>query len=278
MDNVPAKDYLWRDYGTFRPIGVPFEACTVVNLMYQDDPAKRMVIDDFQTFGSPTLASSGATVSMTVVDYSEGQMDDVDESFDHDPSDPFNGFTMSSRNEGSNYAADDSRGSIFSIDGNGDYDIDYSLQSGQRDFSGFDYLQFRAAQSSRHPLTQMTLGDVSFAVTLQDGTGATSTIRLADLAIGLEEPYQRTVMLVCGPGGLCCNPPTCTLSTVLFCGTNTPGWNNEFETVRLPLTAFQNNASGLDLRDVRNVTFNFGPTWGSTEGRIALDEIELTQR
>jgi hypothetical protein len=276
--SVPAKDYLWRDYSTFRPIGVPFETCTIANLMFQEgDQNRRMVIDDFQTNSSPALASSGAAVSMTVPVYDEGQLDDMNQEFTDDPTDPFNGFTMSSLHEGGFYALDDSRGSVFSVDGAGDYDITYSLTPEQRDMSGFEFLQFRAAQATRHPLTTAQLGDVSFTVTLRDGTGATSSIRIADLGAGIEEPYQRQVLLVCGPGGLCCDPPACVFVGTIFCGTGV-GWNNDFETVRIRLPELLNNGNALDMTDIRDVIFRFGPTWGSAQGRIGLDEIELTNR
>ncbi|NIM50990.1 MAG: hypothetical protein GTN78_17880, partial [Gemmatimonadales bacterium] len=36
------------------------------------------------------------------------------------------------------------------------------------------------------------------------------------------------------------------------------------------------NGSGLDLTDIEAVRLNFGPSWGSNEGRIGVDEVMLT--
>ena len=68
---------------------------------------------------------------------------------------------------------------------------------------------------------------------------------------GIEEPYQRTS---CGVGA---------------------GWANSFETVRIPLAAFEYNGSGLDLDKIIALAFQFGPSHGSAIGRIGIDDIEL---
>jgi hypothetical protein len=81
----------------------------------------------------------------------------------------------------------------------------------------------------------------------------TSTINIGAYGGGIEEPYQRTD---CGSG---------------------VGWANEFETIRMRVEDFLANGSGLDLTDVVAVVFNFGPSWGSSQGRIGLDGIALTQ-
>ena len=94
---------------------------------------------------------------------------------------------------------------------------------------------------------------MNFTVTLRDSTGTTSSINVGAYGGGVEEPYQRTG---CGVGA---------------------GWANEFETIRVRLTDFLTNGSGLDLSEIVAIRFNFGPSWGSTLGRMGLDDIELTR-
>jgi len=48
------------------------------------------------------------------------------------------------------------------------------------------------------------------------------------------------------------------------------------EVIRIRLTDFLNNSSGLDLSNMAAVRFNCGPSWGSNEGRIVVDELMLT--
>ena len=91
------------------------------------------------------------------------------------------------------------------------------------------------------------LGDETFSVTLRDGTGTSSSINIGAYGGGLEQPYQRS-----------------------------GGWHNEMEVIRIRLTDFLANGSGLDLTDVVAVRFDVGPSWGSDEGRIVVDELMLT--
>ena len=84
-------------------------------------------------------------------------------------------------------------------------------------------------------------------MTLRDGLGVTSSIGTGAYGGGFEEPYKRS-----------------------------GGWHNEMETVRIRLSDFLNNGSALNLADVRAVRLEFGPGFGSPQGRIVLDEVMLT--
>ena len=63
-NNIPAKDFLWRQYESLRPIGAltpcgfPDQStCATVDLEYKDGPTEgNFVIDDFQT--NPSISSS----------------------------------------------------------------------------------------------------------------------------------------------------------------------------------------------------------------------------
>ncbi len=248
--DVAAKDFLWRQYKSFRPVGVPIDPCVTCNLMFQERGAGTVVLDDFQSNGAGALASSGAAVTMTVPGYAEGKMEDANSDFSHVPTDTWNGFLMDTSSFWA-YANDDSRGAVFDVDGV-DRHLTYHLLPSQRNLESFEFLQFRAAQGTRHPLTIAELADFTFSVSLVDRNGAASSIDIGAFGGGIEEPYQRNSGPVCGVG---------------------VGWNSEFETVRLRLDDFTNNGNGLDLGDIRHIAFQFGPSWGSARVRLGLDEI-----
>jgi hypothetical protein len=260
--DLAGRDYLWRQYESFRPVGAPTSAGVSVNLMFQDDAESgKYIIDDFQnqSFVSPNLATSGASVTIGVPSFVEGRCDDANNDFSDSINDPFNGFTFDNF-DGIGNGRSDSFACVLSFDGGGDYDLTYDLSNANNrpNFSKFRYLSFRAAQGSRHPLTAAVLDDLTFSVALEDAAGNRSWINLGAYGGGIEEPYQRnTGFTSCGIG---------------------TGWNSEFETIRIRLTDFLNNGSGVNLAAIRKVVFGFGPSYGSTLGRIGLDEIELTTK
>ena len=240
--NIPALDFLTRQWEQFRPITAPTGTCIVVSNMYRNSaPAGNFMIDDYQTNSSATVSSSGGTVTYDVTNLTEGRLDDNNTSFTWTTSDPMNGMTLASSE-----SSDDSKGVVFDW-----YEVDKYYELGvipeQHDFTAYKYLSFRAGQGTRHPYTTYQLGDLTFSVTLRDTQGVESTINIGAYGGGLEEPYQRS-----------------------------SGWHNELETIRILLTDFLANDAGLDLTDIEAVRFDFGPSFGSTRGRIGLDEVMLT--
>ena len=240
--NIPARDFLWRQYERFSPIGVDTSnPCVVVTHEYRNGGAGNFFIDDFQSESSTGTSSSGGAVTYTVDNLSEGLLDDGNSDFAWSSSDPFNGATQAS-SEGS----DDSAGAVFSWTGSDRY-IEWEVIPGQRDLTDDVYLSFRGAQGTRHPNTLVAMTDLDFSVTLRDGSGTSSSINVGAYGGGLEQPYDRS-----------------------------SGWHNEMEVVRIRLTDFLNNDSGLDLADIEAVRFDCGPSWGANEGRIVVDELMLT--
>ena len=49
------------------------------------------------------------------------------------------------------------------------------------------------------------------------------------------------------------------------------------DAMRLRLTDFQTDGSGLLLQDVRTLRFDFGAGAGSAQGRLGLDDVELVK-
>jgi hypothetical protein len=240
--NIPAQDFFWRQWESFRPIGAPTGACIVVTNTYHNGaPAGNITIDDYQRNHDANTSSSGGAVSYDVQNLTEGRLDDNNSTFTWTPTDPMNGMTHAS-SEGS----DDSRGVVFDWD-NADRFYELEVVPALCDFSDHLYLSCRACQGTRHPYTTSELGDLTFTVTLRDASEVTSSIQIGAYGAGIEEPYQRS-----------------------------GGWHNEFETIRIRLTDFLTNGSSLDLTDVVAVRFEFGPTFGSAEGRLGLDDIELS--
>ena len=245
--DVPSKDFLWRQWETFKPNGAPSvqTVCIVVTYEYKDGPATgNFVIDDFQSGPAPDLSSSGAGVMWSVTNLIEGLLDDNNSTFTWIASDPMNGMTRAR-------PSDTPMGVVFEWDGPAFYE--QAIVPAERDFTDDTYISLRACQTTRHPKTVEDLEDLTFTVTLRDSSGVSSSIGIGAYGGGIEEPFQRT-----GAG-------------------NGTGWGNEFETIRIRLTDFLANGSGLDLADVEAVRLDFGGTFGSDLGRIGLDDIELTK-
>jgi hypothetical protein len=246
--NVPAKDFFWRQYESLRPVGVTPAA--IVDLDYKDAVAAgNQVIDDYQTQPGTGTASSGATVTFDVTNVVEGLLDDGDGNFDWVPADPMNGMTRANVSVAPN---DTQRGVVLDWPVGGARFYEYQLPPGSGNLLPDAYIQLRACQGTRHPNTTAELGDLTFTVTLVDGAGAQSSIAVDAYGGGCEEPYQR---LGCGPAGV--------------------GWANEFEVVRIRLADFLNDGSGLDLADVARIRLDFGDGFGSAQGRIGIDDVQV---
>jgi len=239
--NIPALDFLTRQYESFRPIGVPTgDPCIVVTHEYRNGASLgNFIIDDYQTQPGTGTSSSGGTVTFTVENLVEDRLDDNNSDFVFSASDPFNGATQG-------MATDTTKGVVFDWTAV-DRFYEWQVTAGGNDFAAFRYLSFRGAQGTRHPNTVAALGDLTFAVTIRDGGGVTSTINIGAYGGGLEEPYQRE-----------------------------GGWHNEMETIRIRTTDFLNNGSGINIANIVAVRLNFGPTFGSDRGRIVIDELMLT--
>jgi hypothetical protein len=246
--NTPALDYLQRQWESLDPPAIA--SSSVVNNEWKDptDPG-RFVLDDFQSNPSTALSSSGSAVTFNVTNIFEGLMRDTDGTFTWSPGDPMNGMSRVRPS-----SPDDTRGVVFDWSAGADRFYETEVPAAARDFTSFNFLSFRGCQISRHPETIARLGDLTFTVTLRDSAGATSSINIGAYGGGLEEPYQRT-----GDG-------------------TGAGWSNEFEVIRLRLTDFLRNQTDLDLTEIEAVRFDFGADFGDAQGRIAIDDIELTTR
>jgi hypothetical protein len=243
--NIPAKDFLTRQWESFHPPGAPIaNPCVTVDLMYRDGAAPgKIVIDNFQTNPSAALSSSGIAVSSTVTGVVEGDMDDANTTFTDIGTEPMNGMTVNGD------GLDDSKGAVFEWNGGAPY-YAYVVPNGGP-VGIWKYLSFRACQSTRDALTIAALGDLTFDVTMVDTSLNFARINVSAFGGGIEEPYQRTS---CGTGA---------------------GWANEFETIRIPIEAFKYNNGAIDLNAVFAIGFEFGPAHGSTQGRIGIDDVEL---
>lgn len=246
--NVPALDFLTRQYESFRPIGVPAgDPCIVVSHEYRNgSPIGNVVIDDYQSNPATNLGSSGAGVAFDVQNLVEGRLDDNNTTFVWTPTDAFNGATQAGASDSFTTRSDDSRGVVFDWSGT-DRFYEWQVPAGSRDFAKFRHLSLRGAQATRHPNTTAVLGDLTFSVALRDGNGVVARIGIGAYGGGLEEPYQRD-----------------------------GGWHNEMETIRIRTTDFLANGSGLDLANIVAVRLDVGPSFGSNEGRVVIDELMLS--
>jgi hypothetical protein len=239
--NVPALDFLTRQYESFHPIGVSTsDPCIVVTNEYRNGAAVgNFIIDDYQTNTASNVSSSGGTVTFDVENLTEGRLDDNNSDFTWTSSDPFNGATQGS-------STDTTRGVVFDWT-DADHFYQWQVTAGGNDFTRFKFLSFRGAQGTQHPNTTAELGDLAFTVTVRDGNGVVSRINIGAYGGGLEEPYQRN-----------------------------GGWHNEMETIRIRTTDFANNGAGIDLTNIVAVRLDVGPSFGSSKGRIVIDDLMLT--
>ncbi|MCY2960217.1 MAG: hypothetical protein NTY35_08625 [Planctomycetota bacterium] len=244
--NPAGRECLWRQWESFHSPGAPSSPCVVIDLMHREPAAGRLVIDDFETNADLALSSSGGSVTYDVDNAAAGLLDDATTSFTTSAADPMNGMTFSGS------ASDTTRGMVF--DWNGvDRQIAFALVPGLSNTTAWDHLSLRACQATRHPLTTAVLGDLDFTVRLRDAQGASASIRISAYGGGIEEPYQRTD---CGTGA---------------------GWANEWETVRIPLADFARVAGSLDRTQIVGVDLLFGPSHGSAQGRLGLDDLEFVR-
>jgi hypothetical protein len=246
-DNIPSIDFLTRQYETFRPIGAPTNSCAVVTHEYYDASViGTVVIDDYQTQTAMNVSSSGGSVTFTVDNLVEGKLDDNNTDFSWTATDPFNGATQVGNTDWSAVRNDTGRGVVFDRTGT-DRHYEWAVPIGEQNFANDLYLSFRGAQGTQHPNTLAVAGDVTFTVTLRDSGANTSSINIGAYGGGLEQPYQRD-----------------------------GGWHNEMETIRIRLTDFLNNGSGLNLGNIVAVRLNVGPAWGSPQGRVVIDDLVLS--
>ncbi len=247
-DNIPSIDFLTRQYESFRPIGVPNDPCIVVSHEYRDaspntpsNPQKTIIIDDYQTQFANNTSSIGSPVTFTVTNLTEGLLDDNNSDFTWAATDPFNGATQGG-------TLDNTRGVVFDWSGSNLF-YEWEIPVGERNFTDNLFLSFRGAQATQHPNNTGIAGDLTFRVTLRDGQGVpvSSSISIGAFGGGFEKSYQRS-----------------------------GGWHNEMETIRIRLTDFLNNASGIDLTDIVAIRLDVGPANGSSQGRIVIDELMLT--
>ncbi|MEM7260679.1 MAG: hypothetical protein AAF488_01720 [Planctomycetota bacterium] len=241
--NFATKDYLVRDFDAFHPVGIGGNV--VVANQWNDPNEVNLVVEDYQTQTSTTVSSSGAAVAFDVTSVTEGVMDDANSNFSWTPGDAMNGMTQAE------FSPDSSRGAVFEWPFGSQRFYEFDLPAGGNDVTTSRFLTFRACQGTRHPNTNALAGPLDFTVTLIDGDGVMSSINFGDLG-GLTRPYLRSG---CGSGS---------------------GWANEFNIVRLRLSDYQNDGSGIDLTNVTKIRFEFGDGFGSTRGRIGLDDVQLT--
>ncbi|HVP11774.1 MAG TPA: hypothetical protein VMV94_11375 [Phycisphaerae bacterium] len=238
--NIPGRDFLWRQYEHFHPIGVDTSnPCVVVSNEYRNgSETGNTIIDDYQTQTSTSISSSGGAVTYNVDNLTEGLLNDNNSSFTWSTSDPFNGATQDG-------PSDVERGVVFDWNNTNKY-YEWEVIPAFRNFSDDLYISLRGAQGTQHPYTLTPLGIKTCTLTLRDGNGVSSSISTGAYGGGFGQPYARS-----------------------------GGWHNEMRTIRVRLTDFLTNGSGLDLSNIVAVRLNFGPSWGTSSGRFVIDQLML---
>jgi len=234
-------DFFSRRADIFRPANISAEA-VITNEFRPDPDGDAVAIDDFQSENSSSTASSGSTVSFTVTDVLEGELEDGNGNLQWSSSDPMNGMTQGC------CSGDNNRGVIFQFDE--DATVSWTLHSTVTDWTPFEMLSLRAAQGTRHPNTMSLDDDLSFSIRVVDSSGNAAELWLGQLG-EVTRPYPRTGL----GGGV--------------------GWSNEFNTMRVRLSDLTEINPALDLSVMAEFHIELGPSYGSETGRLAIDDILL---
>jgi hypothetical protein len=141
----------------------------------------------------------------------------------------------------------ETNGSIFNWNGVA-FEYVQTIAPEERDLTEDTYLSFITCQQADHPDTKGTPGDRDMTVTLVDGHGVHSSINTLSYG-GIDEPYLRS-----------------------------NGWGSAFKTYRLRLADFQANGSPIDLKNVVEVHIEVGSNFGTIQGRLGFDDIELVRK
>ncbi len=330
--NPAMKDFLTRSSNEFRPSNIGSDI--VISNEYR--PALdevTFVIDDFQTNNSTDQSSSGGAVYTDLPELHELLMQDFDGSFEWSEEQWNNGMTRA-RFTDEPYCA------VLAWEDTDHY-LSFDVLAKNSDWSSSGLISLRACQITRHPLNEEIDGPISFALSLSDADGTTSTIDIAPYGV-VAPPYPRssggylelcvengTYSVIVGgstyeeemsfviPGYLTGEAGTyeftvesadpCTEIEVLmydswgdgwdngtlqivnsdqevlavgtlgdgFDPDTGSGWQNEFHTIHIELDDFLVDGSDLDLSNISELRFDFGPSYGSSLGAIGLDDIML---
>jgi hypothetical protein len=243
IDENPATgNYFTHLFDGFHPSGIADD--TVVSIQSKPAETERVVIDDYQDDEDITLSSSGGAIGGTASDVVEGAALDTDAWLSWRAADPLNATTEVAD------SYDTSRVGFLSWSSVKDASYELEIPKGLQDFSAYGWLSFRTCQQSRHANTMALDAPLDFTVALVDQDGVEVPQNFSDLG-EIPSPYPRTSL---GPGS---------------------GWADEWNTVRIRLSDFEADGSGIDLSRVARIRLLFGPSYGSAEGRIGLDDVEL---
>lgn len=116
------------------------------------------------------------------------------------------------------------------------------------------YLQFNVMDDREFTIKEKTIDPLDFTVKLTDSKGETAFVALSDYA----DIY----------------PSLPVMTTKLQFFNNTPVFKHYFQTVRLPLEAFQINNNNIDTSDITDIRFLFNKL---KTGKIKLDNIGFTR-
>ncbi|HET9481775.1 MAG TPA: hypothetical protein VFP98_08470 [Candidatus Polarisedimenticolia bacterium] len=236
-DNVPALDLFTRSPSVFRPIGTEFIG-----------PEKRII----------NLWRDGKTRGNFVLeDYQKNENDPFLSSSGQPVTftvlNLFEGLFLDTNPAGGWSSTEpdggfwwQTNGAIWDYNGTA-FDYVQTLDPAEQDLSDDVWLSFITCQQANHVDNKRNAGERHFSVTLVDVNGNRSSINLQAYG-ATEEPYLRS-----------------------------NGWGSPFKTYRLRLSDFETDASGIDLRAIREVRLEFGVNFGSKRARLGFDDLEIVK-
>jgi predicted dienelactone hydrolase len=244
--NLAAKDYLWRQWESLKPIGVSVNTIVVNDFRNLYNAPTDFVIEDYQKFPATSISSSEGGVTFDVLNMVEAKCNDNNTSFTWFTTDPMNGNVRGRTTDIAQCSVFDYNSAATPLS------IELQIVPLMTDWSGMKYFSLRAAKGTRHPDTNAFTGDLNFSVVLRDANNVSSAINIGAYFGGIEHPYLRTGF---GTGA---------------------GWQNEFEVIRIRLADFLANGNQLDFSNMAAIRLEFGGPDNTTRGRIHLDDIMVT--
>jgi len=231
-----SKKYFVSNWSYLRPKGIPIK----IPISNDYKPALKdlniKVLDNFQE----DQVQKESQFTFDVDNLKKGHFKDSDGSLKFTAKDHFNGMTRFYRKEKINKSSSQGVG----FDWNKDSYLKYTFIE-TIDLTYFSALSFRAAQGTQHPLTIELDSSVTFSIEIKDENGLSQIVSIEPFGEVLT-PYKRS-----------------------------GGWANEFNIVRIPLNEIKVLNLDIDFTRIKEITFLFGPDYGSPFGRLFFDDLLL---
>jgi dienelactone hydrolase len=237
-----ARNFFLEQPSHLIPLGVDPALALVMHSQARLAGVPKRVVDDYETNPAVTLSSSGQAVTTTV------PLANISENLLLDP-----GVQVADETEAFNRFFQETRGVLMGWSAAAEY-VE-TLAGPDQDLRGAHTISFRVAQQPKAAQTVALAGPLTLSVELEDAGAKTSSVSLGAIDT-VPEIYVAQVDLK-GMVGLR--------------ETTSAG----FKTFRIPVSAFTTDGRDIDLSAITKIRFKLAAPGDSTQGRVAIDDIEV---